>query len=115
MNPAGLSAQVHFEDGWDALDGPGLDLTLTPAATPFSAGVLSSASSFVIPPGQDSFQVDVALQAWVTARLTRGLRAGVRGTQARRHAWCDEACLQWSGAIYGCLACQQNLISSHRG
>ncbi len=38
-------------------DMPGLDLTLTPAATPFSAGVLSSAASFVIPPGRDSFQV----------------------------------------------------------
>ncbi len=37
---------------------PGLDLTLTSAATPYSAGVLSSAASFVIPPGRDSYQVN---------------------------------------------------------
>ena len=59
--------QVHF-DGTQSSSKelPGLDLTLTPAATPFSAGVLSSAASFVVPPGRDSFQV-------MTLALSRAL------------------------------------------
>ena len=49
--------QVHLDGTQRGMlsDMPGLDLTLTPAATPFSAGVLSSAASFVIPPGRDSY------------------------------------------------------------
>ena len=49
--------QVHFDGTRKASDRPGFDITLSPAATPFSAGVLSSAASFVIPPVEDSFQV----------------------------------------------------------